>query len=212
MFDKSTKMRLLTVLPLVAMLLAGCLPSAIWRALAKAPAPTATPSPVALETATPPETATPRPTATQTRPAAPSVPKVGQEAYDLTLNNLDGEAVTLSDLRGKKVILIFWASWCGACQLEIAHLVEVYDEYHEDGLEIVAINLLEPPERVEEAVKAWNMSFTVLLDEQGEAARAYYVRPIPMSVFIDEEGIIQNIRIGVSSEEALRDQIEALME
>jgi len=207
--NRSAIVRLLTVLPLVAVLLAGCLPQAPGRAVANAPAPTATPSPGASGAEEADETATPRPTAAQARPA---VPKAGAEAYDLTLNNLDGEPVTLSDLRGKKVMLNFWASWCGPCRIEIPHMIEVYDEYHEDGLEIVAVNLREPQETVEQAVEALEMPFTILLDEQGEIGRAYYVRGIPTSVFINEEGIIESVQVGSLSEELLREHIEALMQ
>lgn len=208
LLNKSAIVRLLTALPLMVVLLAGCLPQPQGRAVANAPAPTATPSPEALGPESP-ETATPRPTAAQARPA---VPKAGAEAYDFTLNNLDGEPVTLSDLRGKKVMLNFWASWCGPCRIEIPHMIAVYDEYHEDGLEIVAVNLRETQETAEQAVEALKMPFTILLDEQGDIGRAYYVRGIPTSVFINEEGIIESVQVGSLSEELLRQHIEALMQ
>lgn len=205
--------RLLIVLPLVVIVLAGCLPQTPRRVVANSTAPTATASPATQEPAKASATATPRPTATPTtKPAIPPVPKAGIEAYDFTLNNLDGEPVTLSDLRGKKVMLNFWASWCGPCRIEIPHMIEVYDEYHEDGLEIVAVNLREPPETVAEAVEALDMPFTILLDEKGEVGRAYYVRGIPTSVFINEEGIIEAVHVGSLNEELLRKYVQALME
>ncbi len=169
----------LTVLPLVAVLLAGCLPQALGRAVADDPASTAAPRPTA--------------TAQATKRAAPPVPQAGLEAYDFALNNLDGESVTLSDLRGKKVMLNFWASWCGPCRIEIPQMIAIHEEYHEDGLEIVAVNLREQPETVEQAVEALGMPFTILLDEQGAVGTAYYVRGIPTSIFINEEGVIEAV-------------------
>jgi peroxiredoxin len=113
------------------------------------------------------------------------------EAYDFELPDLVGAPVALRDFRGKRVLLNFWATWCGPCRYEIPHMVELYDEIYDQGFEIVAVNLGEDTNRVAAFVRRFDMRFPVLLDRRLQVASAYHVRGIPTSIFLDEQGIIR---------------------
>jgi len=140
------------------------------------------------------------PRSTPTPPPSTSTPaqgtKVGNLAPDFQLNNLDGESVSLSDLRGKPVLINFWATWCPYCVDEMPYIQEVYDEWLSKGLVVLAINKGESPSKVEEFVKDYDLSFPVLLDVKGDVANKYNIRPLPTTFFIDKDGIIRDIRIG----------------
>lgn len=155
-----------------------------------------------------PEPATPRPTP---NPRRPEPPRPGAVAFDFTLPDLQGQDVSLSQFRGKRVVLNFWATWCGPCQFEIPVLARAYKEYRDQGLEIVAVNLREHPDRVTRFVANAGMTFPVLLDANGQVAQSYFIRGIPTSVFVDEEGVIQAVHVGVLTESMLKSYIMELM-
>jgi peroxiredoxin len=142
----------------------------------------------------------------------PVPPKVGNVAWDFTLSTLEREGIKLSDLRGKKVMLNFWATWCGPCRLEIPAMVKLYEEMRGQDFEILAINLREDRQKVQSFADELNMTFPVLLDQSGKVSQAYYVRGIPTTVFIDEEGIIQIVHVGTLSDKILRDYVKRMME
>jgi peroxiredoxin len=90
-------------------------------------------------------------------------------------------------------------------------MIELYDEKHDQGFEIVAVNLRENPDRVEDFVQKLAMPFPVLLDRKGRIGAAYYVRGIPTSIFIDEEGVIRQVHVGTLTESTLQRYVDALM-
>ncbi len=122
--------------------------------------------------------------------------KVGNLAPDFQLNNLKGEPVSLSSLRGRPVLINFWATWCRACRIEMPYLQQVYEEWSDKGLVLLAINLGESLSKVEEFVKNYNLSFPVLLDTNQAISLRYNVRYIPTTFLIDKDGIIQEVKIG----------------
>ena len=129
-------------------------------------------------------------------PSAEGTP-VGNPAPDFQLPNLDGKTVSLSDLRGKPVLLNFWASWCRPCRDEMPHIQQVYEEWSDKGLVVLAINLGESSSKVKEFVQSYGLPFPVLLDTKGDIAQKYNVRGlIPTTFFIDKNGIIQVKKIG----------------
>jgi len=227
---RHTSLRGIAILLISILLLAAC-----------APAPTATPLPMLTATPMPvptvmygPEvpptlavsptrvvpptnasqpTAQPAPTKQAIQPQGkPQPPAAGQIAYEFSLPDLAGNAVALSDFRGKKVMLNFWATWCGPCRFEIPHMVKLYDEIRDEGFEIVAVNLREDPTKVTAFVEQFEMEFPILLDAKGQAGSAYFVRGIPTSVFLDEEGIIEAVHTGTLTDEKLREYVSALMQ
>ncbi len=116
----------------------------------------------------------------------------GQEAADFKLNNLSDTAVSLSDFKGNKaVLLVFWATWCPYCREEIPELKKIYSKYHPQGLEILALSINESKEKVASFAKKNELPYTILLDSEGKVASLYQVVGIPTNVIIDKKGTIQ---------------------
>ncbi|MCB9136642.1 MAG: redoxin domain-containing protein [Anaerolineales bacterium] len=136
-------------------------------------------------------------------------PDKGKPAPDFTLENLDGEQVSLADLRGKVVLLNFWATWCGPCRIEMPTLQSRHEKYPEQ-LALIAIDFDEPKENVAAFVKELGLTFPVLLDPGANIQDAYRVRGYPTSVFLDQEGVVQFVHIGIMSEEQLDDYLKEL--
>lgn len=137
-------------------------------------------------------------------PSSSPAPIVGRPAPDFKLPSLGGQTVSLSDLRGRPVLINFWASWCEPCRYEMPFIQEIFEdtEWTARGLVILAINLGESPSRVEEFMKSYGLSFPVLLDTNSSVAEKYNIRGIPETFLIDKDGIIQEIKIGAFSGKA----------
>lgn len=120
--------------------------------------------------------------------------KINNVAPNFELQNLSGESIKLSDYRGKKVFLNFWASWCGPCRTEMPYMESYYEKHkNSDDVEIVAVNMTNSErnmERVEEFVESNGLTFPVLLDTQGEVEKIYKVIGYPTTYLINEKGII----------------------
>ena len=125
-------------------------------------------------------------------------PEIGNLAPDFQLNNLDGQLVSLSDFRGKPVLVNFWATWCPPCRAEMPLIQNTFTDkkWAGEGLVVLAIDIGESPPTVREFVKNYGLTFPVLLDIARDVSLEYYVRGIPTTFFIDREGIIQDMRIG----------------
>lgn len=91
-------------------------------------------------------------------------------------------------------------------------MVDLYSKLEGQNFEIVAVNLRESPDRVASFADQMGMSFPVLLDTSGQVGDAYFVRGIPTSIFIDENGVIQNVHEGTLTNAMLRDYVQALMD
>lgn len=135
----------------------------------------------------------------------------GQIAPDFTLNTLSGETVTLSDLKGKKVVLNFWATWCPPCKEEMPHFQDYYESYaEEDNVEIVAVNLTYSDgsiDNIQQFVDSFELSFPILLMEDEGINNTYQILTIPSTFMIDTEGRIQNNILGPVDESLLRDLV-----
>jgi peroxiredoxin len=102
--------------------------------------------------------------------------------------NLQGERVALADFRGRAVLLNFWASWCEPCRVEMPSLQSLPGLFGEDQLVVLALNFKETPRRALQFVHSSGLSLPVLMDPQGEHARAWDVRVFPTTVLIDRQG------------------------
>lgn len=136
-------------------------------------------------------------------------------APDFALQNMQGETVRLSELRGQPVLVNLWASWCPPCKEEMPAMQAVYDEYAPRGFIVLAINTTFQDDR-DSALRFTEqqaLTFPILFDETGEVSRAYQTRLMPTSFFIDQEGVIQRVVLGGPMSEALlRAEIERLLE
>jgi len=122
--------------------------------------------------------------------------QVGNQAPDFQLQNVDGQTVSLSNLRGKPVLINFWATWCSPCRSEMPYIQEIYEEWSNKGLEVLAINKGESSSKAEEFMQSYNLSFTMLLDTKQATAQKYNIIAIPTTFFIDKDGIIREKIIG----------------
>jgi peroxiredoxin len=131
--------------------------------------------------------------------------QVGLPAPDFTLGTLDGGEVSLSDFRGQGVLINFWATWCGPCRIEMPEIVRAYEAHSDTGFTVLAVNLTDQDalEDVQAFVEEFGMTFPVLLDSNGEISRLYGLLGLPMSVFVDREGRIARIYIGLMSGEQI---------
>lgn len=135
-------------------------------------------------------------------------------APDFTVYDMEGEAVKLSDFRGKPVLVNFWATWCGPCKMEMPSFEALYAEYG-DRVEFMMVNLTDGSQETRTTVRKYlaetGYSFPVYLDTTTQAAYAYGVYSIPMSVFVDANGEIIHTQIGMMSEDSLRSLVEAMI-
>ncbi|MGE5618840.1 MAG: TlpA family protein disulfide reductase [Sphingomonadaceae bacterium] len=130
--------------------------------------------------------------------ARPDVgPRVGNLAPDFSLKGLDGQTVRLSELRGKPVLVNFWATWCPPCRQEMPDLEKVYQRYRDEGVVFLGVNKEEDAETVRKFVEQNRYSWTFLLDSDGKVGNSYWVSGIPTSYFVDREGIVRDIHIGI---------------
>lgn len=123
-------------------------------------------------------------------------PEVGALAPDFTLENLDGELVSLSDFRGQNVLVNFWATWCGPCREEMP---AIQARYNRGDFAVLAVDFGESAERVSGFLAEINVDLPVLLDLEGAVQELYRVRGYPTTFFIDRSGVIRFFHIGQMS-------------
>ncbi|NOH12825.1 MAG: TlpA family protein disulfide reductase [Chloroflexi bacterium] len=142
-------------------------------------------------------------------------PQSGFSAPDFTLLTSDDESITLSELRGKAVLVNLWASWCGPCRAEMPAMQRIYEEYENDGFVVLAVNATNQ-DNVTNAlafVQEHQLTFPILLDVTGEVSQMYQLRALPSSFFIRPDGVIEEVVIGGPMAEALlRVRVEQLLE
>ena len=134
-------------------------------------------------------------------------PVVGEPAPDFELSTIDGDLVTLSDLRGQVVWLNFWATWCRPCRQELPEIQALYDEMREDGLVVLEINYEEQPQQAQDYWEEMGLSLPLLLDGGGDVYGQYRLQGLPDSFFIDREGNLAAIQYGFLTEEQARDRL-----
>lgn len=119
--------------------------------------------------------------------------KIGGEAPDFTQQTPDGQDFSLSQLRGKVVLIDFWASWCGPCRAENPNVVRLYDQYHSKGFEILGVSLDKTKDRWLQAIEQDGLKWlhvSDLLGWQNAVAQQYSVQSIPHTILLDAEGKI----------------------
>ena len=137
---------------------------------------------------------------------------VGDLAPDFTGPTVDGETVTLSDLKGKVVLVNIFASWCGPCRVEAPHLVEVYKSVDREKFEFIGLNLQETPGAVEGFRDEFFIEFPLVLNEGGDLTNIYTPIGLPTTWFIDQDGVIRFTFSGPMTQKALQailDDVEA---
>ena len=129
-------------------------------------------------------------------------PQVGSPAPDFQLEALSGDAVRLSDFRGKPVLINFWATWCGPCRLEMPAIESRFEE-HKSDLVVLGINFDESASDVRAFVQELGLTFTILLDPGGEVQKLYKIRGYPTTYLVDADGVVRIQHIGVMTQDQL---------
>jgi peroxiredoxin len=136
------------------------------------------------------------------------VPAVGTSAEDFRLVDLEGKQQSLSQYRGKVVLVNFWATWCKPCTTEMPAMQTTYDKLRDKGFVVLAINELEDEPKVREHIKQYSHTFPVLMDRDNKVANQFGVFGLPVSVFIDEKGVVREyIKGGLLTEQVILDAV-----
>ena len=139
--------------------------------------------------------------------------EVGNLAPDFELKNVEGNSIKLSSLKGKKVILNFWASWCPPCRQEMPDMAKFYVDQKDKGIEILAVDLTNTEKSREDVtnfMRANSITFPVVLDENGKVSQLYNVASIPASFIIDSQGVIQRELVGPMTYNSMKSMLGSI--
>ena len=138
-------------------------------------------------------------------------PQVGQPAPAIAGKTLDGAELALASLRGKVVLVDFWATWCGPCRAELPNVLRAYEKFHPRGLEIVGVSLDQDEQKLRAFLEEKKMAWPQFYDGKGwenEIAVAWGIDSIPATYLIDQDGVV---RAKGARGEALDRAVEALL-
>jgi thiol-disulfide isomerase/thioredoxin len=206
--------------PLPYVLLAGLILGIVagWRMLSAPPT-------AGIQTPTPQPTSGPTPTPTPL-PETIQIVKITPESYiqtaaregniapDFSLETLDGKVVRLADLRGKPVLINFWATWCPPCRAEMPEIQAAYEKYADKGLVVLAVDFTvqDKLSDVKAYIQVLKLTFPILMDGTGDVGAGLYgVIGLPSSFFIDPDGILRRIQIGAIPPEKLDEYLAEIL-
>ena len=136
-------------------------------------------------------------------------PRVGQALDNFKLAQLQGTSLQLADLKGKPVIINFWATWCIPCQDEMP-LLENYSRKLSNSLIVIGVNSQEQPDVIRDFVTKYGITFPIALDSNGDLTRSYLINGFPTTFFVDKAGILRNIHIGVLREDLITGYLQSI--
>ncbi len=138
--------------------------------------------------------------------------KNGEAVPPFELQRLNGTQSNFpGDYQGKVVAVRFWADWCPFCKSEMTALEPVYQKYHDQGLEMLAINVRQDQETAQAFIDKIKVSYPVLLDEEGSTARNYHVIGLPTTFFIARDGKLYNKILGESTDKIFEEIVKELL-
>lgn len=135
----------------------------------------------------------------------------GKLAPEISLETLDGKQVNLSDLKGKGVLINFWATSCTYCLDEMPAIEKQYQKYKDQGIEVLGVNIRENYATVSGYVRRLGVNFPILMDRSGEITKQYQVGPLPHSLFISSDGKVNSIYIGEMKEPVIEKHFQAIL-
>lgn len=144
-------------------------------------------------------------------------PDVGSSAPDFSVTLFTGyrtnlpESIKLSDLRGKVVLVNFWASWCVECRKESDALEQAWRQYKDKGLVVLGIDYLDTESAAIKYLQEYNTSYAIGPDIQEHISRAFHITGVPESFFIDRKGVIRKVVIQAMTQQELFATVENLL-
>lgn len=136
-------------------------------------------------------------------------PKVGSPVPAFSLPSTSGNQISVEQLKGKALIINFWATWCGPCLVEMP-LLQTVSERHKNDLIVLAINIEEPISTIKPFVEKNQLTFPVLVDIEGKIANTFGIFAYPASFFVDKQGIIRSQQFGQLNETLLRKNLATI--
>ncbi|MFJ5769450.1 thiol-disulfide oxidoreductase ResA [Psychrobacillus sp. NPDC093180] len=136
--------------------------------------------------------------------------QVGDNAPDFALIDMNGEKHQLSDYKGQGVFLNFWGTWCKPCEREFPLMDKHYQDYKEQGVQILAVNIGESNFAVQKYVDRKGLTFPVLIDNNKSVMETYNINPLPTTMLVNPEGKIEKIITGEMSDEAIKGNMEQI--
>jgi len=143
--------------------------------------------------------------------AASEKPEIGSRAPDFELTALDGQNLRLSSLRGKPVLINFWATWCAPCRAEMPALDQAQRTHAEQGLTVLAVDVQEGPVLVRGFIDEMGLGLNPLLDTTSDVSATYRTIGLPISFFVDRNGIIRDIVIGGMTEQMIQTKLQKIL-
>jgi peroxiredoxin len=134
-------------------------------------------------------------------------------APDFTLKSQKGDNLKLSELRGKVILINFWASWCGPCRQEMPVLDQLYQHYRPLDFTVLGVNVEQDSDNARSLLKDVAVSFPILFDNENKVSKLYNVKGMPSTVLVDRDGNIRYMHIGYQpgTENEYQTQIRALI-
>ncbi|MBI3608200.1 MAG: TlpA family protein disulfide reductase [Nitrospirae bacterium] len=143
--------------------------------------------------------------------AAPGVAEINRDAKrapDFTLKSSGGSNIKLSELRGRVVVVNFWATWCTPCKQELPYFNTLYRRYRNLGLEILGVNIDKVAAQASQMSAALGLSFPVLLDPSGKTSDLYQIRSMPTTFVVAKDGTLRHVHWGFGPDEPARYESE----
>jgi cytochrome c biogenesis protein CcmG/thiol:disulfide interchange protein DsbE len=148
---------------------------------------------------------------TITAKASGPAPRVGKPAPDFRVAGLDGTPIELSALRGHPVWINFWATWCPPCRAESPEIEAASEQYRDQGLVVVAIDVGEDPGTVRDYVQRAGLTYPVGGDPTTDVAATYRVTGLPTHVFVDADGVVRDIRMGRLGKDSIQQELAKVL-
>lgn len=141
----------------------------------------------------------------------PKATASGNLAPDFSVTDLDGRKLTLSDYKGKVVLLDFWATWCSPCREEIPHFVEMQNQYGPQGFQVIGVSMDDDAKPVHEFARQFKLNYPVALGDDKLAQRYGGVLGLPVNFIIDREGHIYSKHLGATDVSVFDNEIKYLL-
>lgn len=137
--------------------------------------------------------------------------RIGRSAPDLTLSLFDGEHITLAEYKGRPVVINFWASWCVPCREEAPMLEKTWRRYRDQGVMFIGVDIQDTEDKALAFVREFNKTYPTGMDRDGRITLDYGVIGIPVTFFVNRDGLVVRRFVGSLREEQLVKWIDELL-